>query len=125
MPVPVLALDGAFFPLGINIAATRRGTCPRQALSRDPGRRAKKVAPGGQLDSGKAAPIRALWLCFVPLRSTSHSHSDASGTAQKPYRARFGTGLKENREVHCIFILAEFDMLSEATHERNGGVVSG
>jgi hypothetical protein len=33
--------------------------------------------------------------------------------------------IKNNREVHCIFILAEFDMLSEATHERNGGVVSG
>ena len=49
----VLALDGAFFPLGINIAATRRGTCPKQALSGNPGRRVETVAPGERLGSGK------------------------------------------------------------------------
>ena len=31
----------------------RRGTCPKQALSGNPGRRVKTVAPGGRLGSGK------------------------------------------------------------------------
>ena len=36
-------------PTGLHIAATRRGTCPLQALSGNPGRRVKSVAPGGQM----------------------------------------------------------------------------
>jgi hypothetical protein len=36
-------------------------------------------------------------LCFVRLRSTSYSHSDAYGTAQKPYRARLGLPLYRDK----------------------------
>jgi hypothetical protein len=49
---------------------------------------------------------------------------DRRGITRKK-RPRCGTGLKDNLELHRVFILAEFDMLSEATHERNGGGVSG
>jgi len=52
---PDLLLDDAIVPDRVKIEFARPppGTCPRQALSGNPGRRVKTVAPGGWLGSGR------------------------------------------------------------------------
>jgi hypothetical protein len=93
LPVPVLELKGAFFPLGF-ISRPAAGAHVQSRRSPETGAQGQNGCSQLAARFGKAAPIRWRRLCFVPLRFTSQS-LHAVAASKSPQN---GTGSKASLE---------------------------
>jgi hypothetical protein len=97
LPVPVLALKGAFFPLGF-ISRPPTGAHVHCRRFRKSGRRVTSVAPGGQLGSGRLCRFARVGCASFRYASLRTAYAAASSkTASERYRVLSRRGQPERK----------------------------